>query len=76
MFFLGARAIFQYFPIAFSVTLRVFITSCPYLLLKTVVVKLSGILLKILGRIATIKAESLTGKYASEEARVLAYFTQ
>ena len=33
--------------------LRGFITSCPYLLLKTEVVKLFSKLLKILGRIAT-----------------------
>ena len=32
--------------------LRVFITTCPYFLLKTAAVKLFG-LLKILGRIAT-----------------------
>ena len=33
--------------------LIIFITSCPYLLLKVAVVKLFGKLLKILGRIAT-----------------------
>ena len=32
--------------------LRVFITSCPYLLLKAAVVKLFGKVLKMLGRIA------------------------